>query len=376
VTEFASDNKDQVERSSGRLVSVTAEAVGAFLTADAASGSTLLEVDDAGVFDEIAGGTVQVNGSQFTYQPATVDNIGETVTIDGGLDADAAEGDRVDVVDESTGEIVQKWTAQVALPGAAASSPITALVSQALTIQIAQGNRDVSPGESVTMELRGTQWVIIDAPGSAPPSGHFIVAANDPKSVPQHPGFSGPYRSPMYVDGDVVLAHGVAGEDYPRFRMDADTGGGMWWNDGTMDPGSAPGAVAGGGANLWYDSTNRGLRLDAAVSSLQLFLTKSLLDLFGTDAPDAHAQMRVDSDGAVVYVKGVDGQTGDLIDAFVPGQGAFSVSPFGAVVAGTFTTADRPTGQGLGAQIFDSTLMKPIWSDGSGGWVDATGTAV
>lgn len=42
-----------------------------------------------------------------------------------------------------------------------------------------------------------------------------------------------------------------------------------------------------------------------------------------------------------------------------------------------FTTATRPSavGAGKGAQIYDSTLSKPIWSDGAV-WRDATGTAV
>lgn len=42
-----------------------------------------------------------------------------------------------------------------------------------------------------------------------------------------------------------------------------------------------------------------------------------------------------------------------------------------------FTTALRPlaTDNVVGAMIYDSTLKKPIWSDGTV-WRDATGTAV
>lgn len=40
------------------------------------------------------------------------------------------------------------------------------------------------------------------------------------------------------------------------------------------------------------------------------------------------------------------------------------------------TTAARPTTAPLGEMNFDTTLGKPIWSDGAGGWVDATGATV
>lgn len=48
-----------------------------------------------------------------------------------------------------------------------------------------------------------------------------------------------------------------------------------------------------------------------------------------------------------------------------------------AVQTGAFATGSRPSAStaGAGATIFDTTLGKPIWSNGTG-WVDATGTAV
>lgn len=39
------------------------------------------------------------------------------------------------------------------------------------------------------------------------------------------------------------------------------------------------------------------------------------------------------------------------------------------------TTANRPTGIGAGASVFDTTLGKPVWYNGTA-WVDATGTTV
>lgn len=49
----------------------------------------------------------------------------------------------------------------------------------------------------------------------------------------------------------------------------------------------------------------------------------------------------------------------------------------GALNLPAYATGSRPTASvvGVGAQVFDSTLSKPIWSTGSG-WVDAAGTAV
>lgn len=49
----------------------------------------------------------------------------------------------------------------------------------------------------------------------------------------------------------------------------------------------------------------------------------------------------------------------------------------GAVKAGKYATGSRPSASasGQGAQIFDTTLNKPIWSTGSG-WVDASGASV
>jgi hypothetical protein len=49
----------------------------------------------------------------------------------------------------------------------------------------------------------------------------------------------------------------------------------------------------------------------------------------------------------------------------------------GAVHVPAHATADRPTpaAAGIGGAIYDSTLSKPIWSDGAA-WRDATGTIV
>lgn len=54
-----------------------------------------------------------------------------------------------------------------------------------------------------------------------------------------------------------------------------------------------------------------------------------------------------------------------------------SVEHSAHVHRGGFTTAGRPNAavMGLGAQIYDKTLHRPLWSDGAV-WRDATGAAV
>jgi hypothetical protein len=49
----------------------------------------------------------------------------------------------------------------------------------------------------------------------------------------------------------------------------------------------------------------------------------------------------------------------------------------GLIVNKTTTTGGRPSAasSGVGAQVYDTTLNKPIWSDGSN-WRDAAGTVV
>lgn len=40
------------------------------------------------------------------------------------------------------------------------------------------------------------------------------------------------------------------------------------------------------------------------------------------------------------------------------------------------TTEARPSGMPVGFAMFDTTLGRPIWSDGAGGWVDADGSSI
>lgn len=74
---------------------------------------------------------------------------------------------------------------------------------------------------------------------------------------------------------------------------------------------------------------------------------------------------------------------GDALDAYVthplPGVVAFNGGSggMGAVQTGLVSTAGRPAANsvGVGAQLFDTTLNRPIWSNGAA-WRDAAGNAV
>ena len=62
-------------------------------------------------------------------------------------------------------------------------------------------------------------------------------------------------------------------------------------------------------------------------------------------------------------------------------QWAFNLNQFVKKVqdqefASANTTLNRPTGTTAGYMYYDTTLGQPIWSDGAGNWVDATGTGV
>lgn len=77
-------------------------------------------------------------------------------------------------------------------------------------------------------------------------------------------------------------------------------------------------------------------------------------------------------------VRAIAGQTADLFVAADSGGTALSaIRPTGAFKHLATTTGGRPSASasGAGTQVYDTTLSKPIWSDGTV-WRDAAGTAV
>lgn len=167
--EQRSSGDDAVETASGRVVNVTGIPLGSNLTADLAAGATVLPLKDAEPFDEITGGTVQIGDTTYTYAALGVDNDADTVTLDSGLVAAAAEGDRVDAWDPVNSEIQTEYRALVAVPGMLDNDePLDATLSQSLALLLPEGSREPGEGESVTLELRDTEWVIVDVVGKTP----------------------------------------------------------------------------------------------------------------------------------------------------------------------------------------------------------------
>lgn len=68
--------------------------------------------------------------------------------------------------------------------------------------------------------------------------------------------------------------------------------------------------------------------------------------------------------------------TQEFVDVGLLGSDVDGEAVFQKGVSGNyFTTSNRPTVTKIGIMIFDQTLGKPIWWNGSN-WVDATGTTV
>lgn len=67
---------------------------GSELVADAASGATVLYVEDVTDFNDV-GGALEINGQRVSYSDGAVDEDAGTITLDGGLTAAATTGDRV-----------------------------------------------------------------------------------------------------------------------------------------------------------------------------------------------------------------------------------------------------------------------------------------
>src|SRR5215213_2464722 len=128
------------------VVDVQTAAVGAYLTADEASGSTLLDVSDVETFDEI-GGQVEVNGVQYVY--TGIDLAASTMTLFSGLTSAASEGDRVDI---SPPQSIKRALVDL---GKDEDEGIWANVPQNLVNSLPDGERISAESEVVLIEERG-----------------------------------------------------------------------------------------------------------------------------------------------------------------------------------------------------------------------------
>jgi hypothetical protein len=101
---------------------------------------------------------------------------------------------------------------------------------------------------------------------------------------------------------------------------------------------------------------------------------------FRVNAGTAEAQYRFSSDtsGLLRWSSGTVASETNLYRMTSGGLKTDGVLHVGGVLRpGVYTTALRPTAAtaGVGGMVYDSTLSKPVWSDGTA-WRDATGTVV
>lgn len=149
----------------GNVISVEVNTLGSAIDAAALAGETVLTVDDAADFPE-DGGQVVINSTIYLFDSTDLD--ADTLTLSTPLLADAEEGEPVWLWDDAVGDVSQETTAQVILeesvPG---EDPVEAIVPHALTAMLAEGIRD-APAESVSLELDGDEWRVVDVYGVNP----------------------------------------------------------------------------------------------------------------------------------------------------------------------------------------------------------------
>lgn len=135
---------------------------------------------------------------------------------------------------------------------------------------------------------------------------------------------------------------------------------GVWQAEATLgNPAKASGTTADSVLSL---GTNSGYINPSSRSKLR----------FGADAANLYA----DYDGGAGGVRFRDGNNSYANTATIH-AGGLELSTTGVLRSGRAATGSRPTAApaGAGAMFYDTTLSKPIWSDGTN-WKDATGAIV
>lgn len=143
------------------VLEVSTVNVGEYLTADAASGATVLPVSDARTFDENIGGTIALNGEPYVYTAVDVD--ADTLTLFSGLLAAALENDRVEI---SPPKPIKRALVSLGDDG----EGVWANVPQALTPLVPDGLRiSGDAGETVLVEERAAgELYVRDVVASSP----------------------------------------------------------------------------------------------------------------------------------------------------------------------------------------------------------------
>jgi hypothetical protein len=129
----------------GTIVDVQTTNVGEWLTADASSGATTLNVTNAGTFDE-AGGRLSLGGVTYTYTAISTDL--NTITLASGLTVSQLADDRVEIYPAAP---VKKALIDFAIDE---GDLVTAIVPHAMKDVLADGMREDNARETVLIEER------------------------------------------------------------------------------------------------------------------------------------------------------------------------------------------------------------------------------
>lgn len=174
-------------------------------------------------------------------------------------------------------------------------------------------------------------------------------------------------------------AFAIRGESdaYPWVFWTGSSFDGLYFGDGTQDPYDFTqmcGNIFCNAGAFFLDGPGTGLN-----GELGFQRDQASLDLAAPDIGDQRIKLMVKDDRvSLILSLPLAGQTWNIIDGdyfSIGPTGNFSTD--GSISAGPYATIDRPLASDLGvsAQIFDTTLGKPIWSNGTD-WVDATGAVV
>lgn len=172
--------------SDGIVLAVNSASLGDELTVNAAVGALSLTVDDAADFAE-QGGTLRLGNAEL-YEVIAYTACNDTtgvITLTIPTVNAWPVASRVELYDTTAGAPFTEYVAQVRLHGDEDNDDaLLAVVEHALVPLLPEGIRNPGEGESVMVELTGTQWIVTNVVGKqAAIRGDLIVPASIPKTA-------------------------------------------------------------------------------------------------------------------------------------------------------------------------------------------------
>lgn len=349
----------------GTLLSVSRVILGDTLAADFAAGSTTITVTDpvdfnterhpgflvpgagaypgtaffpgtdlypgvGGTVEGSACGTVQIGGTLYVY--LSCDESTGVITLAEPLAADAAADDRVNIWDPSVNDVAVEYRALVEVPGEVGNADvIDALLSLALVPLLPLGKRDEGAGETVIMQGRNGEWVVIDMPGKTPKIDGGLTT---PGSIPVEAlGFDLPNGTHVTVspteptdpdDGDLWVFVDVS-DPTQNTISEWDAGTSSWvpvqFGTGAIAAASITAELIAAGA-IVAESIAAGA-LDAyAIAAV--YLTATQMTGTVSDSTILTSDFRITVDGGRILVYQQTNPVVDL-DTTTPGSGTYTV---------------------------------------------------